>query len=107
MKIHTLASLATLATVPLFALPAPYPLTENTFDNPDFVRRFVGTYGVDTAISPEMTREEADLFQTIAPLMERDPASAVAQIEAFKTTKANAGEDYSPVLDYTLGSLAL
>ena len=53
-----------LFTKTLFA--QSYPLSENSWDNPDFVDRFMGSYGVDTAISPSLSREEADVFRRVA-----------------------------------------
>ena len=90
-----------------FALEGPYPLTENSFDNPEFVERFVGSYGFDMLINPEISSDEAELFKTIAPSMERNPRSAISQIRAFISTKQTEGVEYSAALDYTVASLLL
>jgi tetratricopeptide (TPR) repeat protein len=91
----------------LLALESPYPLTENTFDNPEFVKRFMGSYGFDMLINPDISSEEAELFKTIAPSMERNPRAAVSQIRAFISQKQAEGEQHSAALDYTIASLLL
>ena len=93
----------------LCALDSVYPLTENSFDNPEFVERFVGSYGFDMNINPQITADEAELFKTVAPSMERNRTAAIRQIEQFITTQSQDADadPYSPALDYTLGSLYL
>jgi tetratricopeptide (TPR) repeat protein len=89
------------------ALEGPYPLTENTFSNPEFVKRFVGSYGFDMLINPDISSDEAELFKTIAPFMEMNQRGAISQIREFISTKQTAGEQHSAALDYTIGSLLL
>ncbi len=93
----------------LVALEAPYPLTENSFDNPEFVERFIGSYGFDLSINPQITQPEAELFSAVAPSMERNRRSAISQIEAYisQNPQDEEGTPYSAALDYTLGSLYL
>ena len=107
MKSFQSLFLLSLLAPAAFALEAPYPLTENTFSNPDFVKRFVGSYAFDLTINPQITSDEATLFQSIAPQMERNPRAAIAQIESYIATTRTAGEEYSAAIDYTLGSLKL
>ena len=47
-------------------LAQSYPLSENTWSNPEFVDRFMGSYGVDTAKSPSISSEEAEIFRQVA-----------------------------------------
>lgn len=81
------------------ALAQVFPLSENTWSNPDFVKRFVGSYGFDTAVTPSITTEEKTIFETIAPLIGTDPTKAVAEIQAVLKPES------SPALYYTLGNL--
>ena len=47
-------------------LAQSYPLSENTWSNPEFVDRFMGSYGIDTAKSPSISGEEAEVFRQVA-----------------------------------------
>ncbi len=88
-----------LASTPLLGLAQSYPLSENTWSNPDFVSRFMGTYGFDTERTPTITSEEKVIFETIAPLISSDPAQAIATLEASLTPESSAA------LIYTLANL--
>lgn len=78
-----------------------FPLSENDWKNPDFVKRFIGSYGFDTSVTPSITSEEQALFEAIAPLIEADPSSAITQL------KEAIGPDSSAALSYTVGNLHL
>lgn len=87
----------------------PFALEENTWDNPEFVNWFTGTYAFDGQISPQINSDEQALFKEIAPLMEGDPPAAIAGIETYiESVRADPESGpHSPALDYTLGSLYL
>ncbi len=92
---------ASCAAAPASAIPSVYPLTENTWSNPEFVKRFTGTYGFDLTINPRITSEEGELFQKVAALAATDPGQAIALLRtALKP-------DSSAALDFTLGSFLL
>ena len=98
----TAAVLCTLsAATPLLALRDPFPLSETSWDNPEFVERFVGSYGFDMALNPRITSEESELLRTIAPMMDRNRRAAISQLQAAMTAESSAA------LDYTIGSLLL
>jgi Flp pilus assembly protein TadD len=78
-----------------------YPLSENTWSNPQFVQRFLGTYGFDTSLTPTITSEEKALFEKIVPLLTDNPQAAIAQLSAAATAKPSAA------ISFTLGNLAL
>lgn len=78
-----------------------YPLSENTWDNPEFVERFMGSYGFDTGVTPSITTEEQELFQTIATMVETDPTSAIDMLVSAMTPESSAA------LIYTIGNLYL
>jgi len=102
MKHFRLTSLAfALSAAALPALQNPFPLTENTWRNPEFVERFVGSYGFDMNQNPRITSEESELLRSIAPLMERNRRAAISQLQTAMTA------DSSAALDYTIGSLLL
>lgn len=78
-----------------------YPLTENSWDNPEFKKRFLGSYGVNTEINPKVTSEEAEVLTGVADLMESQPQEAIAALSAAITPESSAA------FEYTIGSLYL
>lgn len=94
-----LAMLFVLSAMPVFA--QLYPLSENTWSNPEFVERFRGSYGVATEVEPSITPEEAELFNTIVTQMQTDPRGAARTLQASLTPES------SPALYYVLASLNL
>lgn len=90
------------------ALARPFDPSAWTWDNPEFVRWFTGTYAADGNISPQIDSDEQALFQRIAPLMESDPRAAAGRIQAhIENLEGEDAVDYSAALDYTMGSLYL
>ncbi len=55
-----------LIVITQFVYSQSYPLSDNNWENPDFVDRFMGSYGVDTEKSPSLSRDEADVFRRVA-----------------------------------------
>jgi len=94
--IHILA-LASLAATPLAA--QVYPLSENTWSNPGFVKRFLGSYGVASEVEPTISAEEQALFREVIPLISGNPREAIRRLRAETTANASAA------LDYTLANL--
>ena len=82
----------------------PYELKENTWSNPEFVNWFTGSYAFDGQVNPRINSDEKALFKEIAPMMQRNPEAAIGAIEDYI---AEGEGEYSPALDYTLGSLHL
>ncbi|MBC2605427.1 tetratricopeptide repeat protein [Pelagicoccus albus] len=78
-----------------------YPLTENSWSNPDFKKRFLGTYGVNTDINPKVTSDEAEILQGVADLMESNPSQAITTLSEAITPETSAA------FEYTIGSLYL
>lgn len=81
-----------------YAAPV-YELEENTWDNPRFVARFVGSYGFDSGSTPSINAEEKTLFEELATIIPNDPKEAVRRLNESITAES------SGALDYTLGNL--
>ena len=82
------------------AEPMPAAPAAEFWNNPEFVRRFTGSYGIHSEIEPKFaTPEEQTLFQQLVPLMRDKPKEAAAQLAAKITPSSSA------LLDFTLGSL--
>lgn len=72
-----------------------YPLSENTWSNPEFVKRFMGSYGFNTELNPSITSEEKTLFEAIVPLIQSNPTAAIAQVKAALKPESSAAVDYT------------
>jgi len=95
---HTLPALVT-AFAALSTTAAQSPLFENSWDNPQFVARFTGTYGFDTDVNPGINAAEKAVFEKLVPLIQSQPAQAIATLKAAITPASSAA------LDYTLGNI--
>jgi tetratricopeptide (TPR) repeat protein len=96
MKLKIFASSLALALLPASGAD---PLFENSWNNPQFVARFVGTYGFDTALNPGITQEEKLVFDKLVPLIQSQPSQAIAALKVAITPTSSAA------LDFTLGNL--
>jgi tetratricopeptide (TPR) repeat protein len=76
------------------------PLWETSWSNPEFVKRFTGSYGFDSSREPTIDRQEQQLFQEIAPLLEQNNVAA-----ATRRLQESLTPDSSAALNYTLGNL--
>ncbi len=81
-----------------------FPLSENAWSNPDFQKRFLGSYGVRTEVEPPaMTRDEGRFFNdTILPLA-RDNQFP----EAIRQLAVHTNADVNANFDFTLATLHL
>lgn len=102
MKLKTFVSLIALAMLSSSLLAQVYPLSESSWSNPDFVKRFLGSYGTLTNKEPQITTDEAELFQEIGRLMNaNDSQGAIVALRNAATAEASAA------IDYTLGNVLL
>ena len=75
---------------------------EYSWDNPTFRNQFTATYGVLSDVEPRVTTEEQTfLRETVLPLVQKDPAQAVAVVSQ------KIGETGSPALYFVLGNIFL
>jgi tetratricopeptide (TPR) repeat protein len=80
-------------------LPADHPLA-SLWNDPDFARRLIGSYGFLSEREPRLSAEEQVLYRdTLLPLLREDPAKAIPALE--KAVKPEA----SALFDYTLGTI--
>jgi len=78
-----------------------WPESPNVWNNPDFVDRFMGSYGFETTREPKISGEEAELFQEIATLAETSLEMAAELLRTSITPESSAA------LDYTLANFNL
>lgn len=99
------AALAAAAMLALTASPLgaqTFPLSENSWSNPEFVNRFMGSYGVNTEIEPSVSREEAELLKAVPPLLQAGNTEA-----ALTTLRDNMTEASSAAFYYYAASILL
>src|SRR5262249_15055008 len=89
---------ATAATA--FApLPEGHALA-SIWNDPDFTRRLVGSYGFASDMAPRMAAEEQAVYRDkIVPLLRDDPKKAIPALEALVKPNATA------IFDFTLGNI--
>lgn len=72
-----------------------YPLSDNTWSNPEFVDRFMGTFGVDTAVAPSITREEGEIFREVSNVAESNPSQAIQLLRGAITPETSGAFDFA------------
>lgn len=68
-------------------------------DSPEFKQRFLGTYGINSAIEPTLTAQDRPLYMSIQPHLESQPELAI------ELAKKGITETSSPAFDFLIGSL--
>lgn len=80
-------------------LPAEHELA-SVWNDPDFTRRLIGSYGFASDAEPRLTPEEQAVYRDkIIPLLRDDPKKAKAELQSLAKPNASA------VFDFTLGNL--
>ena len=68
---------------------------------PEFVKRFLGSYGIDSHVEPKISEDELVILQSVAEYASQDKMD-----DAIDVLKENLDfESSSAALDYTLGNL--
>lgn len=88
------------APVTFAPMPADHELA-SVWNDPDFARRLMGSYGFASDVEPRMKPEEQAMYrEKIVPLLTNStPAKAMAALQAA------IKPDTTPVFDFTLGNL--
>lgn len=80
-------------------LPDSHELA-SIWNDPDFVRRLIGSYGFASDVEPRMTPEEQAAYRDkVVPLLRDDPKKAVGLLAGLVKPSASA------VYDFTLGNI--
>lgn len=98
-KFNILHLMAVVAFLPSALSGQLFPLSENLWSNREFQERFLGSYGVDTSVSPTISSDEQTFLRDLIPVIEKNPAEAAGRLESFMDSESSAA------LDYTLGNL--
>ncbi|MGE9294047.1 MAG: tetratricopeptide repeat protein [Puniceicoccales bacterium] len=51
------------------------------WSNPEFIKRFLGSYGFNSQIEPEVTDDEVELFRDLVELIQVDPQAAALKLQ--------------------------
>lgn len=78
-----------------------FPLMENNWQNPAFVKRFMGSYGVHSEIEPRVNPDERTQLSAVIPLVETDINAAIAKLSKLAKPESSA------VFDFLLGQMYL
>ncbi|MCC6232264.1 MAG: tetratricopeptide repeat protein [Verrucomicrobiales bacterium] len=89
------------ATAPVsFAPVAPDHPLASLWNDPEFTRRLLGSYGFLSEAEPRLSAEEQAVYRDrIVPLLREDPRKAIPELESALKPGASA------VFDYTLGTI--
>src|SRR6185295_20201962 len=81
-------------------LPREHELA-SIWNDPEFTRRLIGSYGFASEAEPRMTPEEQAVYRDkIVPLLREDPKKAIPALEGLVKPSASA------VFDFTLGNVS-
>lgn len=75
------------------------PGQSDPWTDPDFQKRFLGSFGVNADIEPSVTAVERETLQEILPLFADDIEAAAAKLAEVTTPQSSA------VFDFTLGNV--
>ena len=95
----TLSLVAASAAFAAIEAP-PAEKSPDPWKDPEFQKRFLGTYGVLNDLEPRLTAPERAELEKVIPLMSTDLAKAAEQLAAVTTP------DSSALFDFTLGNIA-
>jgi tetratricopeptide (TPR) repeat protein len=80
-------------------LPEGHELA-SIWNDPEFARRLVGSYGFASDVEPRLTPEEQAVYRDkVVPLLREDPKKAIPALESLIKPAASA------VFDFTLGTI--
>src|SRR5690625_423815 len=78
---------------------APFARIDSGPGTPGFEERFLGTYGVNSAIEPAIGSQDRPLYERVAPFLREDPQRAIDEV------KRELGRNSNPAFRYLLGNL--
>ncbi|MDW7979502.1 MAG: tetratricopeptide repeat protein, partial [Verrucomicrobiales bacterium] len=80
-------------------IAADHPLA-SLWNDPEFQRRLIGSYGFDSDVEPRLTAEEQQFYrEKILPLLRDDPRKAIPELESRVKPEASA------LFDFLLGNI--
>ena len=71
-----------------------FSLSDSDPDSPDFKKRFLASYGVNSAIEPKLASKDRSLYQKVLPLLSSAPRDAIAIVQRELNPNSNAAFDF-------------
>ncbi|MED5381783.1 MAG: tetratricopeptide repeat protein, partial [Verrucomicrobiota bacterium] len=105
MNRFTLAKVGLLMTALGLLIPAlgqaqpSFARTLQFWNDPEFINKFMASYGVKSEVEPKITAEEKELFDELIPQIQADPRQAILTLIEAITPESSAA------LDFTLANL--
>lgn len=69
------------------------------WSNPEFVKSFMGAYGVASEVEPKMSADEQTFYSSLRPLLQDDPSKAIRELQSKIRPESSA------LLNFLLASL--
>ena len=95
----TLLFAINLCIVSLVRTQPSFSKANKFWSSPEFVNKFMATYGVKSEVEPNINPEEKELFDKLIPVIKQGPDKAISML----ISKIEA--ESSAALDFTLGNL--
>ncbi|MAE30929.1 MAG: hypothetical protein CMO43_04945 [Verrucomicrobiales bacterium] len=101
----TLAKVGLLMTALGLLIPAlgqaqpSFARTLQFWNDPEFINKFMASYGVKSEVEPKIIAEEKELFDELIPQIQADPGQAILTLIEAITPESSAA------LDFTLANL--
>ncbi|MFQ3225112.1 MAG: tetratricopeptide (TPR) repeat protein [Lentimonas sp.] len=71
-----------------------FSLSDTSPQSPEFHARFIGSYGINSAIEPTITQEDRPLYESIAPHLQSNPQQAIQLAMQGINSNSNAAFDF-------------
>ena len=113
MRRSTILAALVVAAITL-AVPSGFAMDEEPRDrglelwnDPEFQKRFMGSYGTNAELEPRVTAVEREQMEAVLERMqESDVEGAIAELEEILKPPTRKGEaEASAVFDFTLGNI--
>lgn len=78
----------------LVANGKPFSLTDTHPNSPEFRARFLGSFGINAAIEPEINRSDMPLYESVAPFLQQNPEKAIQLVLKGIDSESNAAFDF-------------
>lgn len=85
---------AAILTAPCSFAANTFPLTDTSPNSPEYKKRFLGSYGFNSAIEPKITEDDRPLFEAIEPFLKTNPNEAIRVAAAGINAESNAAFDF-------------
>jgi len=104
--LHLTLALVLLATTAHAQKPIPDKkpdVPDSYWSSAEFQKRFMGTYGMNSEIEPEIPEEQAEIYQAVQEMISEDVEAAAVELELL--LQDDPDNEFSGQFDFILGNL--